>query len=125
MDATALIQTELDRIEAKAEAQCAALLKIQDKLIAAHALVDLLKAHGAPTDMDVTICYQSYGADTDIFADIFNRDDTTIAAITAAGLTIDRIERGFNDETTLVHLTDYPDANLYVRASAIDWRQAA
>ena len=124
MDANALIQAELTRIEDEAARQSSQLLAAQDSFVAAHVLVDLLKAHGADDDLRVTPIYHAYIGASML---IYPRGDSTktVAAIERAGLTIDRIREGYNVNVTHIDLRGYAGVELYVHRSAMEWQVAA
>ena len=85
MDANALIQAELTRIEDEAARQSSQLLAAQDSFVAAHVLVDLLKANGADDGLDVTTVYHNRpnGAAMVIYPGFHS--DRTVTAIDRAG----------------------------------------
>ena len=123
MDTNALIQAELTRIEEEAARKTAQLLAVQDDYVAAHVLVDLLKAHGAAEDLQVTPIYHQSRPAIVIYPGFCS--DKTVAAIERAGVTIDKVCEGFNADTTLIALHGYANVELYVKRSAMEWRTAA
>ena len=125
MDANALIQAELTRIENEAARQTRQLLAAQDSFIAAHVLLDLLKANGADEGLDVTPIYHGdpNGAAMVIYPGFHS--DRTVTAIERADLTIDKVSEGFNQDTTRITVLGYPCVEVYVRRSAMEWQVAA
>lgn len=121
---TPLIQAELTRIENEAVRQSSQLLAAQDRFVAAHVLVDLLKAHGAEEGLHVSPIYHS-GIDASFL--IYPQGDSaqTVAAIERAGLTIDKVREGYTEKVTHIALHGYAGVELYVNRSAMEWQVAA
>ena len=124
MDANTLIQAELTRIENEAARQSSQLLGAQDRFVAAHVLVDLLKAHGAEEGLHVSPIYH-WGIDASFL--IYPQGDSaqTVAAIERAGLTIEQVCQGFSDATTRIVLHGYANVEVYVKRSELEWQVAA
>ena len=124
MDANALIQAELTRIEDEASRKTSQLLAAQDSFVAAHVLIDLLNEHGADDDLEVSPMYYSC-LDTSML--IYPRGDSarTVAAIKRAGLAIDKVSEGYSNDLTRIILRGYAGVELFVRRSAMEWQVAA
>lgn len=125
MDSTAIIQRHLAEIEETAAQHSANVLKAQDAIIAAHALVDLLKAHGAPEDLSVSLCQFHETATPLIYPHRHGGDAATLAAIDRAGLKIVGAEMGYYEATTRLSIEGHETVELYVSSSACPWQQSA
>lgn len=124
-NASAIIQQHLADIEETAARHSANVLKAQDAIIAAHALVDLLKAHGAPEEMDVSVLHLSDKASPIIYPHHKGDDTGTMAAIVSAGLQITDVSAGYKPEISRLSVQGFEPVELFVSASACPWKQAA
>ena len=96
MDAAALIQDELHRIEERAARETSHLLAAQDAFLAAHRLVALLKTHGAAGDLTVTAIYHSRAASIVLYP---SKEYTkTLSAIHSSGIEIVGVRRGYAND---------------------------
>lgn len=125
MDSTAIIQRHLAEIEETAAQHSANVLKAQDDIIAAQALVDLLKAHGAPEEMSVTVLHLGDTARPLIYPQHAGDDSSTLAAISGAALQITAVTAGYKPEISRLHVQGFDQIELYVKASACQWQVAA